>query len=235
MDASELSAMRLEGRRQRIQSVLSEYFEEHLARHDGVALAEGVRAVIDLDPSQAPRIWNQLRSLPGFIPACGPGLVWKIHRLEPGLRAWDRSAWNSVPAWIPSREEDTPLPAAAVEVIRAEATGTTEQVDFEFRFRCPWCEREHVFFVRRTLVYRRIYSCPDCDGHLLADGRNLRDHIQPCNDPDAVLLYEDRMHRLWHDLHRARGEHPPEAQLLCQAFTTHLTRAASAALSLQGR
>ncbi len=233
MDASELSAMRTSGRKREVQTILAEYLIHHVAQGNVFAMAEGVRALVEIKPDQVPGIWSQLRSTPGFIAACGPGLIWKLHHLYPSLEAWNRSAWSQLPAWIPYGDEDAPPPPAAVHVLRATVTGNSELIVFRFEFRCPWCAGEHEFVVGRTLVFRRIYSCPACDGPLKADGRELRNHIPSCTDPGAVRLYEDRLRHLWHDLHRARGGHPPEAELLCQAITTHLTRVASATLSLK--
>ena len=234
MDAKALSDMRLDGRKPEICAILADYFALHLGHGDVGALAEGVRTLLEIDPSQAVRIWGQLLGLKGFKQACGPGLTWKLHRLEPSLVPWLPDDWGHVPTWIVPEMGDIQPPVAPM-VGGVQEVGRAEPIEFAFRLECPWCHGEHILPVRRTLVFFKVYACPACDGPLKVDGRMLREHIPRSTDFKADRFFEERLHALWHDLYRAQKKHPAEAELLCQSFASQLTRAALASLSHPGR
>jgi hypothetical protein len=131
---------------------------------------------------------------------------------------------------LPDRIPDRKCP----DILDVRETGEGEPVDFRFGLRCTWCGEAHAIVVRRTLLFLRDYACPSCGAPLRADGRQLRQHLPRTSDSPETVKFEDRLQELWHDLHRAEGAHPAEAQLLCQTFTSHVTRIASASFSKKG-
>lgn len=131
---------------------------------------------------------------------------------------------------LPDRIPDRNCP----DILDVRETGEGEPVDFRFGLRCPRCGEGHAVVVRRTLLFLRDYACPSCKAPLRLDGRHLRRHLPRTSESPEAGRIEARLQELWHDLHRVEGAHPAEAQLLCQTFTSHVTRIASASFSSKG-